>query len=441
MSTAALLSPEPQRAAGGPQLWNLATRIAFRFACLYLTLYCLPGGDRSSLVDAIPKIDEWITAKFWAPWKALCPWVAVHFFHLSGPVTQYHPTGSGDTTLDYIQVFCFLVIAAAGTLIWSLLDRKRQDYRTLYAWLRLLVRYTLAITLISYAFVKLFPLQFPQPSLFLLVRSYGESSPMGLLWTFMGASKAYTFFAGSGELVAGLLLFFRRTTVLGALVAIGVMANVVALNFFYDVPVKLYSSHLLLMAVFLLLPDLKALWSFFILHRPAAPDGLWIAPFQRRWMRIGSVVLQALFIISILWGNTSNCIKTFKEYAAEGQPSPLYGLWNVDSFVTLDGKTPASPWLRAVLDTTTVSAIYFADGTTVRFLTQYDPANAHLSLKSRRTQHSGELTYTQPNPAHLSLTGLVDGQKVQISLHKVPTQTFLLTSRGFHWINEDPFNR
>src|SRR5215472_16519458 len=434
MSTATSLSPEPPPPSAGPHAWSLLTRIAFRFVCLYLTLYCLPGGDRSSLVDAVPKIDEWITAKFWAPWKALCPWVAVHVFHLSGPVTQYHPTGSGDTTLDYVNVFCFLVIAAVGTLVWSLLDRKRTDYRTLYAWLRLLVRYTLAIALISYGFVKVFPLQFPQPSLFLLVRSYGESSPMGLLWTFMGASRAYAFFAGSGELVAGLLLFFRRTAVLGALVAIGVMANVVALNFFYDVPVKLYSSHLLLMAVFLLLPDVKALWSFFILHRPATPDGLWIAPFRRRWMRIGSVVLQTAFIISIFWGNFANCTKTLKEYAAEGQPSPLYGLWRVDSFVTLDGKTPASTWQRAVLDTTTLSAIYLDDGTSVRFLTQYDSANKHISFKSRRTQHSGELAYSQPYAAHLSLTGLVDGQKVQISLHKVPTAAFLLTSRGFHWI-------
>jgi hypothetical protein len=27
------------------------------------------------------------------------------------------------------------------------------------------------------------------------------------------------------------------------------------------------------------------------------------------------------------------------------------------------------------------------------------------------------------------------------TLHKVPTPDFVLTTRGFHWINDQPFNR
>ena len=440
MSTAALPAPE-LTTVSHPRSWNQATRIAFRFSCLYLTLYCLPGGDRSSLVDAIPKIDEWITAKFWAPWKALCPWVAVHVFHLDGPVTQYHPTGSGDTTLDYVQVFCFAAIAAVGTLLWSIIDRRRTEYRTLYAWLRLLVRYTLAITLLSYAFVKLYPLQFGPPSLTVLVETYGESSPMRLLWTFMGFSRPYAFFAGLGELVAGLLLLFRRTTVLGALVAIGVMANVVALNFCYDVPVKLYSSHLLVMAIFLLLPDMKALWSFFVLHLPATTEGLWIPPFQRRWLQIGSVVLQVLFIASILWGNLANAHRDLKQYAEEMESSPLHGLWMVDNFQSAALSGTAASWQRLILDTKSYSSVYLADGTLVRFATEYDTGRQQIRLKSRRSSDAAELTFVQKDPDHLLLEGEVNSGRVQIVLHRIPTDTFVLTGRGFHWINEDPFNR
>jgi hypothetical protein len=40
---------------------------------------------------------------------------------------------------------------------------------------------------------------------------------MGILWTFMAASTGYTIFAGLAEAVAGLLLLFRRTSTLGAL--------------------------------------------------------------------------------------------------------------------------------------------------------------------------------------------------------------------------------
>ena len=68
---------------------------------------------------------------------------------------------------------------------------------------------------------------------------------MGLLWTFMGASAPYQMLAGLAEVTCGMLLFWRRSRLLGALLAIGVMGNVVALNYCYDVPVKLFSTELL----------------------------------------------------------------------------------------------------------------------------------------------------------------------------------------------------
>jgi hypothetical protein len=50
-----------------------------------------------------------------------------------------------------------------------------------------------------------------------------------------------------------------------------VLADIVALNFCYDVPVKLYSSHLLPMAVFLGTPDLRRLLNLMVWNRPTAP--------------------------------------------------------------------------------------------------------------------------------------------------------------------------
>jgi len=61
----------------------------------------------------------------------------------------------------------------------------------------------------------------------------------------------------------------------------------VTINFSYDVPVKLYSSHLLLLAVFLILPDLRRLASLLVLNRPTEPAR--IEPlFQRKWLRLAS---------------------------------------------------------------------------------------------------------------------------------------------------------
>ncbi len=148
------------------------------------------------------------------------------------------------------EVLCFLVIAAVGTIVWSLLDRNRPNYQRLQKWFMVYLRLVLATTMIPYGATKIFPWQFPAPTLSKLVQRYGDSSPMGLLWTFMGASRSYSFFGGATELLAGMLLVVPRLATLGALVCIGVMSNVLMLNLGYDVPVKLGSIHLLLMAGF-----------------------------------------------------------------------------------------------------------------------------------------------------------------------------------------------
>ena len=237
----------------------MATRIFFRLACVYWLLYSLPSTGRISFFGVIPGAQAYKSV-----WQAIGRWVAIHAFHLSGPVTVYRPTGSGDTTLDYIEELCFLVLTCAAVLVWSFVDRSRKEYRTLNSWLRLLVRYTLAITLLSYGFSKVFPVQFPFPALSRMIEPFGDFSPMGVLWQFMGSSPAYTIFAGMMEAFGGALLLFRRTTTLGALVSAAVLLNVVVLNFCYDVPVKLYSLNLLLMAVFLMAPDLGKLTGFLV---------------------------------------------------------------------------------------------------------------------------------------------------------------------------------
>ena len=83
----------------------------------------------------------------------------------------------------------------------------------------------------------------------------------------MGASESYNVFTGAGEILGGLLLTTRRTTLLGAIVSLGVLGHVAMLNFSYDVPVKLFSLHLLAMAVFLIAPDLRRLATMFLMIR------------------------------------------------------------------------------------------------------------------------------------------------------------------------------
>jgi uncharacterized membrane protein YphA (DoxX/SURF4 family) len=184
--------------------------------------------------------------------------------------------GSGDTTFGYIKMLCYVVLAIAAAAVWSLVDR-RQNYAQCYQWVRLYVRILLGATLLSHGAAKVIPTQVPEPSLSWLLTTYGDSAPMNLLWTFMGASKSYEIFTGLVEMLGGILLFFPGLVTLGALISTAAMANVFLLNICYDVPVKILSFHLLLMSLWLLLPETKRIVTFLILNRDVKRQA--VAPF------------------------------------------------------------------------------------------------------------------------------------------------------------------
>jgi hypothetical protein len=133
-----------------------------------------------------------------------------------------------------------------------------------------------------------------------LLLRVGQSSPGAFLWRFMGASPLYERFAGAIEVLGGLLLLPRRTALLGALVAAGAMSNVVMLNVSYDVCVKLHSMDMLLIAVFLILPDFPRLAAFFLGRAVAAVEP--VPARGPRWWRAAWLPLKVLAAGAyILW--------------------------------------------------------------------------------------------------------------------------------------------
>ncbi len=417
--------------------WGPVNRIVFRFCFAYFILYIfpfpftvIPGGD----VVFKPYGDLW---------NAVVPWVGQHLFHLTITVL---PNGSGDTTFNYVQVFCLTIIATVVAAIWTVLDRKRLGYPALYQGLRVYVRYSLATTMISYGVVKIIKSQFPSPSLDRLIQPFGDASPMGLLWTFMGASESYNLFTGTGEVLGGLLLTTRRTTLLGGLVCFGVMSHVAMLNFSYDVPVKLFSLHLLAMALFLIAPDLGRIACMFFLNRPVEPIA--IRPLLgRRWLDRTAVAVRTLLVSLYcgmgLWG----AYEGRKMYGDLAPRSALYGIWTVEEF-EVNGKprppllTDADRWRRVVFDHPQMIAIQLMSDTRRRYSLKLDPDAKTMALTKRTDPAwTSTLSYKQPEPTSIALEGTMDGQKIRAKLRRTDNPDFLLINRGFHWINEYPFNR
>lgn len=128
----------------------------------------------------------------------------------------------------------------------------------------------------------------------------GDFSPMGLVWFFIGSSAAYTFFAGSGEVLGAALLFFRRTATLDALVIAGVMTNVVALKFCYDIPVKIGSSTLLVLAAYLVTSDLARIAKVLLFNQPTEARDL-RPPYRARGLILGGYLFKADMAYSLIW--------------------------------------------------------------------------------------------------------------------------------------------
>ena len=254
----------------------------------------------------------WTVFALLRPPEMLEGWFATHVFYLTGVAASRHPTGSGDTALDWIGMLALLVVAAVGAAIWSAIAEWgiarrgwRREYRTLYAWLLLAVRFTLVSILFAYGISKVFDLQFSPPGVHVLNERYGDSSPMELMWTFVGFSVPYTIFSGLVEVIPAVLLLFRRTAVLGALMAVAVMLNVALLNFCYDVPVKLYSSLYVLMALFVLLPDVRSLFQFFLRRGDARLSGVWVRLPKRKSLRVAGYCVGVLVIGHLLYVQVS----------------------------------------------------------------------------------------------------------------------------------------
>jgi hypothetical protein len=415
--------------------WRSLQRIFFRFAFSYLVLYNFPFP-----LDVIPVLGEVIAKPYIDLWNAVVPWVGKHLFHVTITV---RPNGSGDTTYNYVQVFCYLVIALAAAAVWTLLDRRRTDDSRLAEGLRVYVRFALAAAMISYGAIKAVPAQFPPPGLYHLIDTFGEMSPMGLLWTFIGASPSYSIFCGLTEMLGGLLLTVRRTALLGALIAAAALSNVVILNFSYDVPVKLYSSHLLAMAVFLILPDLRRLAGVFLLHRPVEPAAMRPLLAEGRFRRAAPALI-AVLVVAYTGYNLYGAYDGSKQYGFLAPKPPLYGVWNVEDLV-IDGTarppllTEKDRWRRVIVDYPGYITVQLMDGS--KDFYQLTLGKKRLVLgKFDDREWKRSFRYAETAPGLLAMEGTLDGKLTQLRLRRAPESSFLINGRGFHWINEFPFN-
>jgi hypothetical protein len=417
--------------------WGLPRLVLFRFAVLYFVIYSFPFP-----LNVIPGA-EWPVGKIDAAMRIPVVWFADVFL---GITITIFPNGSGDTTFNYVQVLLFAIVSVVGALVWTVVGKHNHD-PVLRDRFHIYLRYVLGYTMISYGLAKVLTTQFAPPGPDRLATTFGEFSPMGLLWSFMGYSTAYCVFTGAAEAIGGVLLFWRRTTTLGALIVIGVMVNVVMLNFCYDVPVKLYSSHLLVMAIVLTLPDVRRLLDVLVFHRPTAPN-LPRAPFRWRRLEGARRLVKTVFLVGTLAWWSHDQYKSWREMGTAAPEPPLYGHYEVTAFYRGGVLQPAveadgTQWKRVGVGRRRRFRIWTMQGPSTRYMTEVDEAKKTLALTGTTTtsEPTWTLEYSTPAADQLVLEGTFNAIPIEVHLKKLDTSKSELMTRGFRWINEYPHNQ
>ena len=322
-------APEPQVTA-----WPRWQLISFRVAFLFLLQLTLP-----------------LTARWYKSALAVRIWP--EFFVLSRSLGVRYISIRSDSGRWGLASFAnwgvVLAVALVGAAIWTWFARnsERKEYNALNYWLRLLVRYWVALNIMHYGIIKVFPMQMPFPSLANLHTLFGENAAYHLYWQHVGLSTWYQVVLGTLETTSGMLLLFRRTTAIGAAMNIGLLYNVSHSNFAYDGGVHVLSAEISLLAAFLFLPYIPDLYRLLIKKenvQPAHYRPEFKQPWQRYAFQGAKILAWVLFIPVFVYGDYKQFYYT--NYSKEPRTPGLTGsrgYYNVTEF-QLNGKDlPYSP--------------------------------------------------------------------------------------------------
>jgi uncharacterized membrane protein YphA (DoxX/SURF4 family) len=418
--------------------WPPAKKFLFCFCFTYFFLYCFPF-PLDSFEFTKPVAQPFYNFLDW-----LIPQIAAKLFHFKAktafPMFDKMDDSNYGLAFLYFNVIFSLVVA----FIWSVADRKRKNYEKLYQWLRLYLRYYLAAFLFGYGFIKVFPSQFQPITASRLTMSVGEQSPMLLAWNFMGYSVVMMRINGIAEVLAGLLLLFRRTTTVGAILSACVFSFVVMMDFCFNVPVRLLASHLLLISLFLVLEDRQRLLNIFLLNKPTSSTvytSLITSPVSRKIFG----VLQATLAIGLLYSTIVNAAEAEKQDGQSSPHVPLYGVYNTAYFLRNNDTVPSIEtdslrWKQLVIDGNSwkqSGIIEFNTGRKFFCNIQADTIKKIMSIQSQSDSTEKYLFhYSLQNNRNILLKGFYKKDSIEVLMNKFDLNNYLLYKEKFKWISE-----
>lgn len=359
-------------------------------------------------------------------------------FNLAHYTTRF---SSGDA--GYGDWGIIFLISLAGGLIW-----KNADYDKLYYWLRVVLRYRLALALLAYGFVKFFPLLAPYPSLSQLNTPYGHFNRWKLFSLSLGIVPSYELFLGLVEIIIAALLLNRRTASIGAFIFLIFCGNIFMSNLAYEGGDQVYSLLLITFALVVFSVDLVRIVRLLILQLPTEPATFNPAPSNAR------LILKSLFVLwfVVIYGFKAGTGDSAQYPSTKGLPA-IAGLYDVSLFtVNKDtiaySLTDSVRWQNVVFEEWNTISIrsnrvvpidsnnqhwlytkneerrYEQEGANWRQYYRYTIDSVHQTLVL--SPGSWVLHYSRPDEKHIILSGVTpQHDSVYAVLNKLPKQYLL----------------
>lgn len=337
----------------------------------------------------------------------------------------FDTTIASDSLGLYIHVVNLLFISILFSVLWiNIYNKENAQY-----WFEKTAVYYLSLQMFLYGFDKVFKAQFYLPEPNLLHTNLGDLTPDLLYWSTIGISWGYSFFLGAIEIIVAALLLSHRTRLLGILLGIGVMANVVAVNFFYDISVKVYACFLLGLFLVLFLPYIKFLYQALILktttevkRKNAIPS-----PKHRKLMIVVKLIIIILFAVESVGPFVFS-----DRYNDDLATRPLFhGAYDITNTIN------ASSFNKTDIKQVFIHrAGYLITKNDKNEMQDYqlivDTVQQQITVIRYDLMQSYILDYTSKDNNLTSLKGIIDKQEINVILTKKDAN--LLQQKGnFHW--------
>lgn len=241
----------------------------------------------------------------------------------------------------------------------------------------------------------------------------------------------------------GVLLLFRKTMTIGAIITLGVGINVMATNYFYDVPVKMLSTALVLFSLYLLGPNIRKFYELFIQGKAISlspPPSLQV---NARWKRISLNVIKVILLLATVAPAVQSVIRADKFIKQFVQTeSDLYGVYYFPLREYENRKKLRIPddWHFLIFINEQSLIVRDAEMKSRTYQLTSDNLKKEIKIFGKAGEPSQHFRY-EKRETGIMLRDIESTDSISIFVNKIDMENIDLKTRGFRWVSDLPYNR